>query len=265
LSAIGFPEPPESRVEAQVQYVTRLFRADPDVLPQLDADVVGTDHGTGLSGVALRQEDGLWTVTLTGQFGQRPPLDLPGYLDYARRLPTAGLAEIIERCEPVGDALPIAYPVSRWRHWERLDRRLDGFIALGDAVATVNPVFGQGMSSAAQQAHSLAKLLAEGGFADLSARTARAFAEVVETPWAIATGADRRFGHLPPKPLGERLTDRYLDRLLAVATGEPAVATAFGRVLHLLAGPSSLLTPRLLWRVLGPGSRSAAARARVTA
>jgi len=269
LEQLGYEAPPEERVEAQIAYVTRLFEGRQGVLDDLDADIVGSVPGSLASGVALRQEGGRWTVTLAGARGEQPPADLEGFAAYARTLPTPGIAEIATNCRPVGEPEGFRYPASQWRHWEKLDRRPLGFVVLGDAVCSFNPVYGQGMSSAALQVEALRDLLAAGGgrasdavLDALPLESARALARVAATPWALATGSDRRMPGMPAKPLPERLLDRYLDRLLAVAAGDAAVTVAFGRVLNLLAAPPSLLAPRVAWRVLGPRSWAAVRRSR---
>jgi hypothetical protein len=133
---------------------------------------------------------------------------------------------------------------------------------IGDAVCSFNPIYGQGMSSAAHQALRLRELLDAAGTADLAGRTATAFAAVASTPWTLATGADRRFPGMSAKPLPERILDRYLDRLLEVATADHEVTVAFGRVLNLVAAPPSLLAPWTAWRVLGPSSAAIVRQAR---
>jgi hypothetical protein len=60
---------------------------------------------------------------------------------------------------------------------------------------------------------------------------------------------------MPPKPLPERVLDRYLSRLVRVATYDAALAAAFLRVVNLAAAPSSLLAPRVATRVLAGGGR----------
>lgn len=262
LADLGFPVPQESIVDAGVRYVTRLFHDRDGLLEDLDADIVGTRPDSGRAGVALRQEQGRWTVTLAEQFGQAPPTDLDAFRAFARTLPTQGIATITQQCEPIGEGMRFTYRSSRWRHWERLDRRLDGLIVIGDAVCSFNPIYGQGMSSAALQALRLRDLLAEKGTRDIAARSATAFARVVATPWTLATGSDRRFPGQPAKPLPDRVVDRYLDRLLEVATEDADLAAAFGRVLNLLAAPPSLLAPALAWRVVGPRSHGIVRRAR---
>ncbi|MBI4942279.1 MAG: hypothetical protein HY830_16165 [Actinobacteria bacterium] len=251
---LGYAVPPEVEVDAQVAYMTRRFRSRPGVLDDLDADIVGTRPSSGRAGVALRQEGDLWTVTLAGQHGEQPPADLDGYLAFARSLPTDGIAQIVARCEPVGDAVAYRYPTSRWRRWDKLPSRPQGLVVIGDGVCSFNPIYGQGMSSAAHQVLTFRELL-RAGTSDLAGRTAKAFAGVTAAPWALATGADRRFPGMPDKPLPERVLDRYLDRLLEVATSDHELSVAFSRVLNLTAAPTTLLAPGIAWRVLRPSSR----------
>jgi flavin-dependent dehydrogenase len=125
----------------------------------------------------------------------------------------------------------------------------------GDAVCSFNPVYGQGMSSAALQAEALAQVL-DGGLTGLPTRAAKAFARVAAAPWALATGPDRRHPSQPAKPLAERLLDRYLDRLLVVAPHDREVTMAFIKAINLLATPTSLLAPRIAARVLRPFRRT---------
>ena len=254
LRELGYDEPEITTVAAGVSYVTRLFDARPGILDDLDADVVGTRPPNGRSGVAARIEGDRWTVTLSGQNGEEPPTDLPDFLAYARTLPTRGIAEIIEGCEPIGEAVRYRFPGSRWVRWERLDRRPAGLVVIGDAVCSFNPVYGQGMSSAAHQALRLRELLERHGTGAVDRLAPKAFAAVAATPWALATGSDRRFPGMERKPWPERVLDAYVDRLLEVATHDHDVAIAFARVLNLLAPPPSLLATRIAWRVLGPGS-----------
>jgi 2-polyprenyl-6-methoxyphenol hydroxylase-like FAD-dependent oxidoreductase len=207
-------------------------------------------------------------VTIAGMHGERPPTELDAFGAYAAGLALPGIARIARECEPLGDALVYRFPSSRWRHWEKLDRRPAGFVVLGDAVCSFNPVYGQGMSAAAQQARALGVLLDERpdvGDVELPRRAAAAFAAVVAVPWALATGGDRRYPGMPRKPLPERVLDRYLDRLLRVARRDPTVCLAFARVLNLLAAPPSLLAPDIAVRVLRPGAARAGLGTRVSA
>ncbi|MGB8384260.1 MAG: hypothetical protein WCG47_23965 [Dermatophilaceae bacterium] len=228
----------------------------PGLLPDTDAVIVGANPPGQVGGVALRQENGQWIVTLTGIHGIQPPTDLDEFVRFAAALPTTALAQVASTATPVGEPEIFRYPASRWRRYEKLARRPEGFLVIGDAVCSFNPVYGQGMSSAGRQVLALADLLASvtdgDGLARAATKAADVLAKVVVTPWSLATGADRRFPGMPAKPLPERIVDRYMDRLVKVARHDSRVTHAFMRVLNLLEPPSTLLAPAMAARVLRP-------------
>jgi 2-polyprenyl-6-methoxyphenol hydroxylase-like FAD-dependent oxidoreductase len=254
LRSNGLAEPPETVVDARVCYVTRRFHDRHGVLDGLDAEIVGPYGESQRCGVTLRQERNTWTVTLIGRFGEEPPLDLEGFRAYARSLPSTGIAEVAQRCDPATDPLRSTFPVSRWRHWEKLADLPGGLLVVGDAVASVNPAAGQGMTMSALQVRELTRLLRTSGIDGVETRAAAAFADVLAAPWEMGTSADSAYLGRGGAGLTERLLDGYLDRVIAVGSQRPDVARALSRVLHLVDGTTALLSPGMLWAVLGPGS-----------
>ena len=250
LAELGHAGPPEERVDLDLTYVTRTFRGGPDLLGGPVVSVVGARPADSHSGVALAREGGQWIVALIGHRGTAAPTDLEGFRAYADALPSRRIGRLVRTAEPLGDARVFRFPASRWRHYER--RGLPaGLVVLGDAVCSFDPAFGQGMSSAAQQAEVLQRVLADGADgAALGRRVAAGAARVISVPWTLTVGVARRFPDLPPKPLPARVLDRYLDRLLRVATVDDEGTLAYLKVVNLVAEPPSLLAPRIAWRVL---------------
>jgi hypothetical protein len=77
-------------------------------------------------------------------------------------------------------------------------------------------------------------------------------AQVIETPWLMATGVDYRY---PTTEGASRswftaLQHAYMDTVLELATHSPQVYRAFIHVMHLTAAPSSLFAPAIARQVI---------------
>jgi hypothetical protein len=207
-------------------------------------------------GIALAVEDDRWTVTMAGMLGERPPADLEGSTAYAAQLPVPAIAQLIGRCEPLGDAAVTRFPAHRRWRYERRRRPPAGFVVLGDALSSFNPVYGQGMSVAVQEAVAFGRCL--DAPTTVPRRIYAAAARIVDVPWDIAVGNDLRF----PEVVGRRgvrtrLVNRYVARLYSAAVHDPVVTAAFvGRAAELELVRAALATdppPYALLHVHGPG------------
>jgi hypothetical protein len=131
-------------------------------------------------------------VTLAGFHGDVPPTDPDRYGDFARSLPSPLLADALAGTDEATAVMTHRMPTSQRRHVERLRRTPPGFLVLGDAICSFNPVYGQGMSSAALQAQALSRTIERLG--PTSPSLAPAFyqqaAKAVDVPWKMAAGAD---------------------------------------------------------------------------
>ena len=166
---------------------------------------------------------------------------------------------IRDRIDMVGDRTPIGpivsyrFPANRHCHYEKLKDFPRGYLVLGDAVCSFNPIYGQGMSVALSEAHALDGCLAAGDD-NLSKRFFRQVTRIVASPWAIATGEDYRYpsveGRRPP---GFKLVSRYMERAHRAATRDPVVLRRFFDVASLLAAPPAMMTPAIAWRVFRGG------------
>jgi 2-polyprenyl-6-methoxyphenol hydroxylase-like FAD-dependent oxidoreductase len=144
-------------------------------------------------------------------------------------------------------------PHSQRRHYEKLARFPAGFLVMGDALTSFNPIYGQGMTVAACEALVLREQLALGPDG-LARRFFRAAAKVIDIPWQLAVGGDLSLNMVPGKrPLAVRVVNAYVARIYQVAPHDAEVSAAFQKVVHMLHGPQTLFAPRILWRVLVKG------------
>src|SRR5262249_43322115 len=115
------------------------------------------------SGLVVPIEGNTWIVTLGGRGGDYPPTDDEGFLAFARSVPCPEFYEAARAAEPLGPTVAFRATANRWRHFERLPRWPERFVALGDAACTFNPVYGQGMTMAALGAVTLGECLSRQG------------------------------------------------------------------------------------------------------
>jgi len=251
LEGLGYPRPVEERVEVDVHYTTRFFRRRPQDVGGDVAVIIPPAAPSGKrGGVMLAQEFDRWTVTMVSNFSAGAPMDLNGFIEFSRSLPAPDIYELISRAEPIDEPAPYHFPASIRRRYEKLERFPQGYLIMGDALSSFNPIYGQGMSVAAMEAIELETVLAHGQ-QDLARRFFARASKVIDIPWSIAVGNDLRM----PETTGNRslpvkLINAYMRKLHRAAHHDPEVTLAFHRVGNLLAPPRSVLSPRIAWRVL---------------
>ena len=258
----GYEPPAEERVQVGLAYTSAYFvraSAQPEV-----AVVIGaTTPQMPRPSILIAQEPDAqgrprWVAGVGGYAGDHVAPTREAMAQRARITGQAEIAALAASAELIGPVVRFGFPHSQRRHYERLRRFPQGYLALGDALASFNPVYGQGMTVAACQALALRDALAR-GTDGLAHRFFKAASHVIDGPWQLAVGADLALPQVPgPRPFPMRQINAYVGRVQRVAATDRVVAEAFIRVMHLLAQPPSLFAPRILWRVWR-GGRAAAA------
>lgn len=249
LAALGHAAPVEERVEVDIRYASAYLEREPHHAPGREVVICAATADHPYPAVLLAQEGGRWVFTMGGYGGDAPPLDRAGFVARAQTLApeiAATLADAKFLCEPFGYRLPH----SLRRRYERLRRIPQGVLAIGDAICSFNPVYGQGMSVAACEAHALRECLVADEPATLARRYFRQAAAGIDIAWATAVGADLSIPSVRgARSLPVRLINRYVSWVFEAAQDDAQVARAFLEVSHLLAEPPSLLRPTVAWRV----------------
>ncbi len=265
LAAWGFGEVAETNISVDVGYATAVFeRRGGDLHGAFGAIIAGTAPQSTRFAACLGAEGDRWVITLVGCLKDYPPTETAEWKQFANTLPTPDIFDMVSDREPVVPLVAYRFPANRQRHYERLAKFPLGYLVLGDAYCSFNPIYGQGMSVAMSEARALDECL-EKSRDQLAARFFARAKAIVASPWTIATGEDLRY----PQVVGERppgfgIVSRYMERAHQAATRDPVVLKQFFEVASLLAAPTSMMTPRIAWRVLlggrGEGQRTPASK-----
>jgi 2-polyprenyl-6-methoxyphenol hydroxylase-like FAD-dependent oxidoreductase len=250
LESFGFAKPEEERIEIGVGYTTRVYRRRPADLNGKLAEVIAGSGPNWRNGTILYQAEDRWIVSIGGYFGDHAPDDDQLFAAYAGSLPTSDIYDIVAHAEPLSDFVRYRYPANLRRRYERLTRFPKGYLVFGDALCSFNPVYGQGMTVAAQEAALLRECL-EAGDADLARRFFARAGTVIDTPWDIAVGNDLRHPQVEgPRSPKIRFINWYIGKLHLAARHDSRLATAFLRVANLEEPPTRLLQPQIVMRVI---------------
>ena len=259
LKELGYEPPPTSRVEVDTRYVTQVYRRSDRPARDWKATAVVGDPATKRLAMVLPMEGDRWFVTFGGLNGECAPTDDAAMLAYARSFESPVIAQVIEASQPIGEPVTHRFVTNQRRHVERLRRFPLRWVLVGDAVCSFDPIYGQGMTSAAQQAAVLGDCLDRSRAIDRSfARSYfRAAGRIVNTPWSIAVGGDFVYdGTTGKKPAGTDVVNRYMERVIIAGQRDDKVVIRLNEVLALLRPPGALMTPPIVARVL-LGSRRA--------
>jgi flavin-dependent dehydrogenase len=259
LEVVGYRRPRVEEVGLATNYVSRSYaRSEAHAAHGVGVLLVSSPQ-VPRGGIALAIDERTWIFSQYGLGSVRPPLDPEGYLSFARSLSGPQLARILETSQPLDDAATMKFASSRRLHYEELQRLPDALFVCGDALASFNPTFGQGMTVAALQAERLQAMghgITEPG---ANRRFLRQASEIVDVAWNTAAGRAFTYEGVRGRPTAAmRISNAYVPRVVARALADVSVATALLRTMHFLAPPSSLFAPAILAKVLLPRRRNAA-------
>ncbi|MEU4782656.1 FAD-dependent oxidoreductase [Micromonospora sp. NPDC023633] len=259
LEQAGWDRPALRRMTVNLNYATALFRrreADPEATvvlalhtPRMSSDVAGAAF--------FAVEGGRWMAMMAGYGENRPGRTAD---DFVRRLRDQFPPEFGEVAgnEMLGDVQTYHHADSRRRDFHGLKRLPAGLVSVGDAVASFNPVYGQGMTAAALHAACLSTYLRSSPDPGVPARHFFALQKVVvDVAWSMSTSADLALPHVDgPYPRGYRFSSWVSRQIVAATVTDVPTARRFNEVVSLRAHPRSLATPGVVLGALRANRRA---------
>lgn len=258
LQSMGYQPPGKTEINSFLGYSTCWFECPEDKIVDWKALAVfykapHNKHG----GVILPVEGNRWAVTLAGIARDYPPNDNEGFLECTRNLRDSAIYDAIKDAKPISKVHSYRRTENSWRHYE-LTRLPEGLAIVGDAVCAFNPIYGQGMTTAALGALTLQKSLqqqftnSQFQVKGLTKNYQKQLAKVLKTPWLMATSDDFRWetteGGKPDKIT--RFMHKYMDEVILLSVHQPQVYKVFAEVIHMMKQPTALFAPGIIFGVL---------------
>ncbi|MET7717261.1 FAD-dependent monooxygenase [Streptomyces sp. NPDC005407] len=261
LQTLGIGGIKEAEVDSGLVYASRLYRAPAggESFPIVNVQSDPGDPVPGQTATIVPVEQGRWLVTLSGTRGGEPSRDPDQFESFARSIRHPVVGELIAMTTPLTEEVTVSRStVNRRRYFEKALAWPDGFIVVGDSVATYNPLYGQGMTVAAQGLVELRAAVGRSGLRapGLARDVQRAIARPAGLAWELATSQDILYpGAMGQQPRpGTALANRYVNQLVRAATGRAQVTRAFLGVVTMSEPPTSWLHPDIVVGALrGPG------------
>jgi 2-polyprenyl-6-methoxyphenol hydroxylase-like FAD-dependent oxidoreductase len=255
LQSTGQPVPDETTIGIDIAYATSMFSIPNDAPTDWKGVMVfGAAPRQATGGMLLPIEGNRWIVSVGESHSEGLPADARGFLDCVSKLRTPTIYNAIKNAKRMGGVARFGFPASVRRHYERLCAFPRGLLPIGDSLCRFNPLYGQGMTVAAQEACLLARVLSTlAGERDPLTRLASAFFDatqaLLETPWAVAN-----FDFIFPQTRGQRPIDlenmvKFGIALNRIAAQDPSVHKLMVEVQMLLKPRSVYRDPELLRRV----------------
>jgi 2-polyprenyl-6-methoxyphenol hydroxylase-like FAD-dependent oxidoreductase len=241
------PVPPKQEMTVDLAYSTGYVERPPDDVRGI---IVEDDSGSvGLTPVEHDQ----WQFWLTGRGDDHPPSDPEAMVRVAREIGVTAVEEILDDLTwRHTDVNHYRFLSNQRYRYEALDRFPDGLLVVGDAIATFNPIFGQGMTVATLEALVLHHVLADVDLGGLAQRFFRRVEPVVDLPWFMVAAVDSTFeSSSGSAPDGADSYLAYQEQVRQAATEDPEVAEALLRMAQLERPLSSLLNAAVVHRVFG--------------
>jgi 2-polyprenyl-6-methoxyphenol hydroxylase-like FAD-dependent oxidoreductase len=249
MKQLGLESPPHETSPLASWYASCLYEPAPGATRPLAHQVAKFEDKLGVLIFPVEQNRVL--VSLGANAKLTVPKSQDDLLAYLRNLPVPDAHDAVRLLRPLTAVTHSRFTASVRRNYHALKRLPRGIVAIGDAVASFNPIFGQGMTVAALEADWLGQCLAKTAPADESfAQNYYAGVKpIVDLAWGPPDLEARR-----ANPGAQnwiiRLLLWYTERLQRTATRNVYVSRTMLRVQNMIEPPAKLFAPPMIMRVL---------------
>jgi 2-polyprenyl-6-methoxyphenol hydroxylase-like FAD-dependent oxidoreductase len=249
LESLGYGRPTENRAVAKLGYSSQQLSIPKGSIAQRQAFF--NPGGGEPGGLLLACEHDTWMLAIAqpSDAGD-PPTEFAAILALAEQSLPPAITEGLRHAQPLGEAVTYRHTAAVWRRYDLMPRFPSGLLVIGDALCSLDPTYGQGMTIAALEALTLRDCLRSGD-AQLAQRFFGAAARYIGATWA---GNQARTRVTSPtrdrRSMRERLQGWTARAALNASAHDVVLTERFLRVTNFIDPPARLQDPALIPRIV---------------
>ncbi|MED2873896.1 FAD-dependent monooxygenase [Bacillus thuringiensis] len=244
----------EEKVRIDLFYATKMFKLKENEKLDCCNVLMSPSFPDSPYGVLIQTiEDNRYFVTFSGYANEKAPQTDDEFYDFAENLSISNVTDFLNKAEGITDIKTYKIPYQVRRRFDLVNNVPEGLLVVGDAQCRFDPVFGQGVSVAAMEAHQLQLLLQ--GRKQLDKTFTQQFykkaANIIETPWDMTTTEISRHPQLKRElTTKQKFQLWYTKQIYRLSASNSDVYIRLVRVMNLIRSPFHLFHPKVLLSVL---------------
>ncbi|PGS26088.1 glutamate synthase [Bacillus cereus] len=244
----------EEKARIDLFYTTRMFKLKENEKLDYCNTLMSPSFPDNPYGVLIQTiEDHRYFVTFSGYANEKAPQTDEEFYNFAENLSISNVTDFLNKAEAISHIKTYKIPYQVRRRFDLVDNLPERLLVVGDAHCRFDPVFGQGVSVAAMEAHQLQVLLQRKQKLD-SAFTNQFYKEtthIIQTPWEMTTTEISRHPQLKRElTIKQKFQLWYTKQIYQLSASDSDVYIRLVRVMNLIRSPFHLFHPKVLFAVL---------------
>ncbi|HHQ8914820.1 TPA: FAD-dependent oxidoreductase [Bacillus cereus] len=244
----------EEKARIDLFYTTRMFKLKENEKLDYCNTLMSPSFPDNPYGVLIQTiEDNRYFVTFSGYANEKAPQTDEEFYNFAENLSISNVTDFLNKAEAISHTKTYKIPYQVRRRFDLVDNLPERLLVVGDAHCRFDPVFGQGVSVAAMEAHQLQLLLQ--GRKQLDKAFTQQFykkaATIIETPWDMTTTEISRHPQLKRElTIKQKVQLWYTKQIYQLSASDSDIYIRLVRVMNLIRSPLHLFHPKVLLAVL---------------
>ncbi|WP_342719618.1 FAD-dependent oxidoreductase [Bacillus paramycoides] len=244
----------EEKARIDLFYTTRMFKFKENEKLDYCNTLMSPSFPDNPYGVLIQTiEDNRYFVTFSGYANEKAPQTDEEFYTFAENLSISNVTDFLNKAEAISHIKTYRIPYQVRRRFDLVDNLPERLLVVGDAHCRFDPVFGQGVSVAAMEAHQLQVLLQRKQKLDkaFTQQFYKETAHIIQTPWEMTTTEISRHPQLKRElTIKQKFQLWYTKQIYQLSATDSDVYIRLVRVMNLIRSPLHLFHPKVLFAVL---------------